>query len=191
LAQQGDEPPKDPAPDYSRRYVPRLEPFSEAQAAAHLKAVRGIAQARFDFPTDRYRDYKTHLNVPNLSIGVGMPYGGVAYPDIVVVQESNTLTEILGQVEIAEALTNETVAKRVARRRWRPYSNLAPLYLFVPVGQGDEAKYLCRYLHVPVVGIRTWRYAVGSDQIEITDVHTEPSGPEDLLPKVLRPTWRA
>jgi hypothetical protein len=190
LAQQSEEPSEDPALDYSRRYVPRIDPFSEAQAAAHLKAVRAIAEARFGFPTDRYRDYKTYLNVPTRSIGVGMPYGGVAYPDIVVVQEPENQAKILGQVEIAEALTNETVTKRVARRRWRPFANLAPLYLFVPVGQGDEAKYLCRYLHVPVVGIRTWRYAVGAEQIEINDLHTEPSGPEDLLPKALRPTWQ-
>ncbi len=190
MAQQSSEPPEDLATDYSRRYVPRIDPLSETQAAAHVKAVRAIAEARFGFPTNRYRDYKTYLNVPTRSIGVAMPYGGVAYPDIVVVQDPENYAKILGQVEIAETLTNETVTKRVARRRWRPFANLAPLYLFVPVGQGDEAKYLCRYLHVPVVGIRTWRYAVGAEQIEINDLHTEPSGPEDLLPTALRPTWQ-
>ena len=95
--------------------MPRIGPLSETQAAAHVKAVRAIAEARFGFPTNRYRDYKTYLNVPTRSIGVAMPYGGVAYPDIVVVQDPENYAKILGQVEIVEALTNETVTKRVAR----------------------------------------------------------------------------
>ena len=41
---------------------------------------------------------------------------------------------------------------------------------------------------VPVVGIRTWRYIAGYDEPEINDHHTVPSGPEDLLPKFLRPS---
>ena len=67
-------------------------------------------------------------------------------------------------------------------------SDLAPLYLYVPVGKGDEGLSLCRQMGVPVVGIRTWRYIAGYEEPEINDHYTVPSGPEDLLPKFLRPS---
>ena len=53
-----------------------------------------------------------------------MPYGGVAYPDIVVVRDPENYAKILGQVQIAESLTNEPVAKRLARGRSRRPANL-------------------------------------------------------------------
>jgi hypothetical protein len=98
-------------------------------------------------------------------MGVAMPDGAVAYPDIVVVQDPENYAKILGQVEIAETVTN-----MVAQLRWRPFAELAPLYLYLPVGHADQARRLCRSLHVPTVGIRTWRYAVGVRQIEINDL---------------------
>ncbi len=139
--------------------------MSESQSAAHLRAVRDIVEARFGFPTDRYTDYKTYANVPNRSMGVAMPDGAVAYPDIVVVQDPENYAKILGQVEIAE-----TVTKMAAQLRWCPFAELAPLYLYVPEGHADQARRLCRSLYVPVVGIRTWRYAVGVGQFEINDL---------------------
>ncbi len=171
-----------PAPGQPRPYEPRIATLSESRAAAHLMAIRDIMEARFGFPTDRYRDYKTYTNVPARSMGVAMPDGAVAYPDIVVVQDPENYAKILGEVETAE-----TVTEAVAVRRWRPFADLAPLYLYVPVGEGDHARKLCRDLRVPVVGIRTWRYAVGVDEIEINDHFTVPSGPEEMLPKILRP----
>jgi len=55
------------------------------------------------------------------------------------------------------------------------------------MGEEDRARRLCRRLKVPLVGIRTWRYAVGVEQLEINDHYTVPSGLEALLPKILRP----
>lgn len=137
---------------------------SEAREALHLRALRDIARLRFNFPTPKYRDYKTYLNRPQRTMGVQMPDGAVAYPDIVVVQAPENYAKLLGQVETAE-----TVNEDVARYEWRPYAELAPFYLYVPVGLGDEALELCRRLEVPVVGIRTWRYVVGYDEIEINN----------------------
>ncbi len=171
-----------PAPGQPRPYEPRIATLSESRVAAHLRAIRDIMEARFGFPTDRYRDYKTYTNVPARSMGVAMPDGAVAYPDIVVVQDPENYAKILGEAETAE-----TVTEAVAVRRWRPFADLAPLYLYVPVGEGDHARKLSRDLRVPVVGIRTWRYAVGVDEIEINDHFTVPSGPEEMLPKILRP----
>jgi hypothetical protein len=172
-----------PAPGQPRPYEPRIATLSEARAAAHVRAVKDIAEARFRFPTDKYRDYKTFTNVPKRTMGVAMLDGSVvAYPDIVVVQDPENFAKILGEVE-----TTETVNEQTAERRWRPFADLAPLYLYVPVGDGDHALKLCRELHVPIVGVRTWRYAVGVEEIEVTDHYTVASGPEELLPKILRP----
>jgi hypothetical protein len=116
-------------------------------------------------------------------MGVEMENGLVAYPDIVVVQHPENNCRIVAEVE-----TNETVNEAVARWEWLPYAELAPLYLYVPVGKGDDAQNLCRQLEIPVVGIRTWRYIAGYEEPEINDHYTVPSGPEDMLPKFLRPS---
>lgn len=116
-------------------------------------------------------------------MGVAMLDGSVvAYPDIVVVQDPENYAKILGEVE-----TTETVNEQTAQRRWRPFADLAPLYIYVPVGDADQALKLCRQLRVPIVGVRTWRYAVGVEEIEVNDHYTVASGPEELLPKILRP----
>lgn len=164
-------------------YVPpTMAVRSEARELLHAKAVADIAKERFAFPTERYPHFKTYVNVPARTMGVEMPDGRVAYPDIVVVQHPENYTKILGQVE-----TNESVREGVAVHEWLPYAELAPLYLYVPVGKGDEALRLCREFGVPVVGIRTWRYIVGYEEPEINDHYTVPSGPEEMLPKILRP----
>lgn len=169
-------------PGQPRPYEPRIVTLSQSRTAAHAGAVKDIAEARFGFPTDRYRDYKTYSNIPQRSMGIAMPDDAVAYPDIVVVQNPENYAKIIGEVETAE-----TVSEEVALRRWLPFAELAPLYLYVPVGEGDLAWKLCRDLKVSIVGIRTWRYTVGVDQIEINDYFTVPSGPEEMLPKILRP----
>jgi len=160
---------------------PTTTPLGEARVALHERAVQDIARQRFAFPNPSYRDYKTYTNVPKRSMGVAMGGGAVAYPDIVVVQAPENYAKLLGEVE-----TDDTVSEDVARYRWLPFAELAPLYLYVPVGRGDDARRLCRRLKVPVVGIRTWRYAVGLEEIEINDHYTAPSGLEELLPRILR-----
>ncbi len=166
-----------------RPYAPPIDVTrSEARQILFSKALQDIAGSRFGFPTPEYPDYMTHVNEPHRSIGVQMSDGAVAYPDIVVVQHPENNTEIVAEVE-----TDETVGEATARYEWLPYSHLATLYLYVPVGKGDEAQALCRRFGIPVVGIRTWRYVVGYEGIEINDHYTVPSGPEELLPKILRP----
>jgi hypothetical protein len=172
-----------PAPGQPRAYVPPTVALrSEARDVLHLRALKDIARLRFGFPTEKHRDFKTYVNQPQRAMGVEMPNGAVAYPDIVVVQHPENNTKILAEIE-----TNETVREAVARFEWLPYSELAPLYLYVPVGKGDETLALCRQLGVPLVGVRTWRYVAGYEEPEINDHFTVPSGPEDMLPKLLRP----
>ena len=153
-----------PPPGQPRAYVPPTAALrSEARDLLHQRALRDIVRLRFGFPTEKYRDYKTYVNVPQRSMGVQLN-STVAYPDIVVVQHPENNTKIVAEVE-----TNETVREAVARFEWLPYSELAPLYLYVPVGKGDETLKLCRQLDIPVVGVRTWRYIAGYDDPEIND----------------------
>jgi hypothetical protein len=149
----------------------------------HLRTLQDIAKARFGFPTEKHRDLKTYVNHPARTMGVALPNGAVAYPDIVVVQHPENNTRIVAEVE-----TNETVREAVAQFEWEVYAQLAPLYLYVPVGKGDETQDLCRKYRIPVVGIRTWRYVTGYPDIEINDHMTVPGTPDEmLLPKALRP----
>lgn len=172
-----------PPPGQPVAYVPPTYALrTEARELIHDRALQDIARLRFGFPTEKYRDYKTYVNHPVRTMGVDMGDGRVAYPDIVVVQHPENNAKIVAEVE-----TNETVREAVARFEWLPYSELAPLYLYVPVGKGDETLRLCRAFGIPVVGIRTWRYVAGYDDPEINDFYTVSSGPEDLLPKALRP----
>jgi len=171
-----------PAAGQPVAYIPPTAALrSEARETIHLRALAGIARLRFAFPTEKYRDYKTFVNHPQRTMGVQMADGRVAYPDIVVVQHPENNTKIVAEVE-----TNETVREAVARFEWLPYSELAPLYLYVPVGKGDAALDLCRQMGVSVVGVRTWRYLAGYEDPEINDHYTVPGGPEDLLPSILR-----
>ncbi len=154
-----------PSPGQPRAYIPPASGTrSETREALHRRAVQDIAKARFAFPTEQFRDYKTYVNHPARTMGVQMSDSSVAYPDIVVVQHPENNTRILGEVETAE-----TVREASARYEWLPFAQLAPLYLYVPVGQGDEARELCKRFGVAVVGIRTWRYLPGYDDIEIND----------------------
>jgi len=172
-----------PAAGQPRAYVPPTAGLrSEARGLLHEKALRDIARLRFGFPTEKYRDFKTYTNVPQRTMGVQLGGNLVAYPDVVVVQHPENNAKIVAEVE-----TNETVREAVARFEWLPYSELAPLYLYVPVGKGDEALNMCRKLDVAVVGIRTWRYVAGYEDPEINDHFTVPSGPEEMLPKIFRP----
>jgi hypothetical protein len=161
---------------------PTFASRTESRQLIHDRALKDIVRLRFAFPTEKYRDFKTYVNHPVRTMGVELPGGLVAYPDIVVVQHPENNTRILAEVE-----TNETVTEAVARWEWLPYADLAPLYLYVPVGKGDDALNLCRQLGIPVVGVRTWRYIAGYEDPEINDHFTVMSGPEDMLPKFLRP----
>ncbi len=166
-----------PAPGQPRAYIPpTATKRTEARETLYLRALRDISAARFAFPTEKHNDFKTHVNHPARTMGVDMGNDLVAYPDIVVVQHPENRLQMIAEVE-----TLESVTEAVARNEWLPYSKLAPLYLFVPVGKAHEAEALCRKLKIPAVGIRTWRYLPSLEGIELTDHMTVPGGTEQKL----------
>ena len=152
----------------------------ETKEFIHSRTVQDIAKARFAFPTEKYRHYKTYVNRPERTMGVRLPSGHAAYPDIVVVEDPENYMRMLAQVERSDTVNAES------GRGWLTFAKLGPLYLFVPVGYADRAKAISKELKIPVVGLRTWRYVVGYEEIEINDISTQWTGPEDLLPGPLK-----
>jgi len=144
-----------------------------------LRALQEIARERFAFPNERYPYLKTFVNEPERTMGVAVDRD-VLYPNIVVLQWPEKITQMVAQVE-----ASNTVTEQRAFDAWLPYSLAGPLYLFVPVGYAREAKRLCRRFRIALVGLRTWRYMVGYRDLEITDIETAAEGLEALLPGFL------
>ena len=81
---------------------------------------------------------KTFVNEPERTMGVTVDRD-VLYPDIVVLQWPEKMTQMVAQVE-----STNTVTEQQALDEWLPYSLAGPLYLFVPVGYAQAAKRICR-----------------------------------------------
>ncbi|HZP27171.1 MAG TPA: hypothetical protein VFB90_09025 [Dehalococcoidia bacterium] len=155
----------------------RIEP----KEVIHARAVESIARQRFGYPNEKYPHYKTYTNVPARSMGVRLASGAAVYPDIVVVQDPENYVKLLGQVAAFDSVNED------AAEEWATFAELGPLYLYVPVGFVDLAQKLYKRHKVQLVGLRTWREAVGYDDIEITEIFTVPSGPEDMIaPGILK-----
>jgi hypothetical protein len=115
-------------------------------------------------------------------MGVELSDGTIGYPDIVVVDSSGNTVKIVAEVETASTVTEEE-----ALAEWRPYADVVPLYLYVPVGYAERAKSIYKKLKIPVVGLRTWRFLVGYESIDIVDIDTVPLSPmEKLMPSALK-----
>ena len=154
-------------------------PPRETRERLRLRALQEIARERFPFPNERHPHLKTFVNEPERAMGVTVDRD-VLYPDIVVLQWPEKITQMVAQVE-----ASNTVTEQQALDEWLPYSLAGPLYLFVPVGYAQETKRICRRFRIAVVGLRTWRYMVGFRDLEITDIETAPKGLEALLPGFL------
>jgi len=153
---------------------------AETKEFIHTRAVQDIAKARFAFPNEKHKHYKTYVNHPERTMGVRLPSGGAVYPDIVVVEDPENYVRMLAEVETSDTVNEDSAPE------WLTFARLGPLYLFVPVGSADRAKWLCKQFKIPIVGLRTWRYVLGYEETEINDIMTQPAGPEDLLPGPLK-----
>jgi hypothetical protein len=154
-------------------------PPRDTRERLRLQAVQEIARDRFSFPNERFPRLKTFVNEPEHTMGVTVDKE-VLYPDIVVLQWPEKITQMVAQVE-----SSATVTEQQAQDEWLPYSLAGPLYLFVPVGYAQEAKRLCRRFRIRLAGLRTWRFMVGYHSLETTDIETAPKGLEALLPGFL------
>ena len=154
-------------------------PPRDTRERLRQRAVQEIARNRFPFPNERHPHFKTFVNEPERTMGVTVDRE-VLYPDIVVLQWPEKMTQMVAQVE-----STNTITEQQALDEWLPYSLAGPLYLFVPVGYAQAAKRLCRRYRIDLVGLRTWRYMVGTRDVEVTDIETASEGLEALLPGFL------
>lgn len=152
-----------------------LRPAPEQVRVEHLQAVRDIAEARFKFPTEEFHLFRTHLNVPEVTVPVKLDGVEVA-PDIVVIDGQTHRLVMHAQVEVPETMTEQQ-----AREKWALYSRLAgsAFYLYVPVGYANVARALLRRVRARPDGLRTWRYL--PQGIEINNI----SDRKDLLGALL------
>lgn len=147
------------------------------------KVAQEIAALRFKFPTPEHPAYRTHVNVPEVTMGVQSGKAELA-PDIVVVEKLSTGETRL--VMTAAVATTEHVNDAEAKSRWARFAAVPDqaFYLYVPVGYGAAAKRICRKLKIHVEGYRTWRFTPRG--FEVNDV-SEPASPlAALMPPLVR-----
>ena len=162
-----------------------LQPSPQSSAELHERAAQDIAQARFEFPTPELPSYRTYVNVPEVTLPVTDEQGNELTPDIVVVDTPGNILKIAAQVE-----TPDTISEERAQEIWAPFAKLndTAFYLYVPVGQGAQAKQICKKQGIRVYGFRTWRYT--PQGIEINDISEPPDIMIALMPPIVRKILR-
>ena len=148
-------------------------------------AVREIAGGRFKFPSAELPAYRTHVNVPDVAMGVQIGDGGEeVVPSIVVVERTKTGESRL--VMTAQVCGREQVNAAEALSVWSRCAAIPnqAFYLYVPVGLGAEAKKICRGLGIRPEGFRTWRTTPRG--FEINDISEAPSPLAALMPPIVR-----
>ena len=140
---------------------------SEESRAYELgRAVRELAEDRFAYPSERYPQYQTYVNLPSPTLALEFTAGGAStaqvFPDIVVVERPRNRPVMVAQVE-----TRETVTRRQAQLVWAPLETVeAPLYLYVPAGLAQRAKDYAIAAGIKNAKIRTWRRRPGGMVVE-------------------------
>ncbi len=148
-------------------------------------AVREIADGRFKFPSAEHASYRTHVNVPDVAMGVQIGDGGEeVVPSIVVVDRTKTGESRL--VMTAQVCGREQVNAAEAKLIWSRCAAIPnqAFYVYVPVGLGAEAKKICRGLGIRPEGFRTWRTTPRG--FEINDISEAPSPLAALMPPIVR-----
>ncbi len=131
------------------------------------KAVRDIAAARFNFPNPDYPTLKTFTNRPERQIGVRLPTGDLAFPDIVAV-DRDTAVKLVGEVESTRSLREQP--PEALAEKWNAFAGLGDFFLFVPLSRLDLARRILKNHRVALRGLRTWRYIAGQDILDVTDI---------------------
>jgi hypothetical protein len=160
-----------------------LQRSERTKSEALVKAVQEVAAARYAFPTEDLPSYRTHVNLPEVTMAVQVGDEHVA-PDIVVVERLKTGESHLKMT--AAVATQDMVSEAEAKRHWARCASIPDqaFYLYVPVGCGVVAKKICRKLKINVEGYRTWRWTPRG--FEVNDISEPMSGLAPLMPPLVR-----
>ncbi|MFI5461712.1 MAG: hypothetical protein ACHRXM_40525 [Isosphaerales bacterium] len=134
--------------------------------AVESRTVAQIARQRFGYPDASNPGLQTYVNLPDRSLGVRDTTGSMVYPDIVVVDSRTTEVRILAEVETVRSL--EDAADLM--EKWKAFSRLGPLYLFIPMSRLDEARSRLKTAGVRPAALRAWRYMAGMDFTDIVEL---------------------
>jgi hypothetical protein len=148
-----------------------------------VKAVQEVAATRYGFPTTQHPSYRTHVNVPDVTMAVQVGDEQIV-PDIVVVEKLKTgETHLMITAAVAD---REMVNEGQAKRAWAQYASIpnSVFYLYVPVGYGVIAKRICKKLKIKVEGFRTWRWTPRG--FEVNDISEPMTGLSPLMPPLVR-----
>ncbi len=160
-----------------------LERTERSKNEGLIKAINGVAAARYEFPTPKLASYRTHVNAPDVTMAVQLGDEQIA-PDIVVVEKISTGETHL--VMTAAVADREMVNEAEAKRSWARYASIpnSVFYLYVPVGYGKIAKQICKKAKINVEGFRTWRWTPHG--FEVNDISEPMSGLSPLMPPIVR-----
>lgn len=147
------------------------------------RAVREIAAQRFEFPSEDQPAFRTHINVPVVTMGVQSGTDEVA-PHIVVVERTKAGESSL--VMTAQVCNREDVSDGQAQALWSRIARIPnqAFYLYVPVGLGAQAKQICKRNKIRAEGFRTWRETPRG--FEINDISEDRSPLAPIMPPFVR-----
>ncbi len=128
-------------------------------------AVQDIARRRFPFPNDEYPTFKTYVNRPDHTAAVRSSTGDLLFPDIVVMNAATTEVEMLGEVETERSLRDPDLAEK-----WKAFTLVGRLYLFVPLSQLDHTRALLKENGVRPAGLRSWRFNMGQQAADVLEM---------------------
>jgi hypothetical protein len=134
--------------------------------AVESQAVAQIARQRFPYPSAPQPNLKTLTNLPDRTLGVRDATGSLVFPDIVVIDAPTTEVQMVGEVETVRSLDEE----QDLEDKWRVFTSLGPLYLFVPMSRLDRGKARLRAAGIKPAGLRTWRHMAGMDFTDVVDI---------------------
>jgi hypothetical protein len=136
--------------------------------AVEARAVKQIAQERFGYPNAAEPNLQTYTNLPERSLGIRDKRGGMVFPDIVVIDSPTTEVRMVAEVETVRSLDDSDDLEE----KWRTFSSLGPLYLFVPMSRLDETRRRLKTVAIHPEALRTWRYMAGMDFTDIVDIRS-------------------
>ena len=160
-------------------------PTLESARQKRGNVLQQIAEALYGYPNDEFPDREVTTNFPEEQMGVRVRSGGWLYPDIVVTDEPGHFIALAGDLALTHEVTNQT-----AIERWKPLALVAPLVLYVPMGQSGRAIRLCRINGIKLHRLIAYRQRPASFGLDLQQAY---SGPDLfkaiawLLPPALRP----